>query len=88
MKDYIQIGIEKGVRDTVILYFGGSAGLQCVSSPYLEDFDLPLPPKEKQQEIAHHVYQLCQRAMTLQEEGKRILEEEKQEVERMILRVE
>ena len=116
MKDYIQIGIEKGlislngdrsrityvyqkkernvffhmkcVRDTAMLYFGGSAGQQRVPASYLENFDLPLPPKEKQQEIAHHVYQLCQRAMTFQEEGKRVLEEAKQEVERMLLRVE
>ena len=113
MKDYIQIGIEKGlislnedrsrityvyqkkernvilhmkcVRDTAMLYFGGSAGKQRVPSSYLENFDLPLPPKEKQVEIAHHVYQLRHRAKTLQEEGKRVLEEAKQEVERMIL---
>ena len=113
MKNYIQIGIEKGlislnedrsrityvyqkkernvilhmkcVRDTAMLYFGGSAGQQRVPSSYLENFDLPLPPKEKQMEIAHHVYQLRHRAKTLQEEGKRVLEEAKQEVERMIL---
>ena len=80
MKDYIQIGIEKGlillnedrlrityvyqkkkrnvflymkcVRETAMLYFGGSAGQQRISSSYLENFDLPLPPKEKQLEIA------------------------------------
>jgi len=113
MKDYIQIGIEKGlislnedrsqityvyqkkernvilhmkcVRDTVMLNFGGSAGQQRVPSSYLENFDLPLPPKEKQLEIAHHVYDLRLRAKTLQEEGKRMLDEAKQEVERMIL---
>lgn len=73
------------VRDTAMLYFGGSAGQQRVPSSYLENFDLPLPPKEKQLEIAHHVYQLRQRTKTLQEEGKRVLEEAKQEVERMIL---
>ena len=78
MKDYIQIGIEKGlislnedrswitygyqkkerkvflhmgcVRDTAMLYFGGSAGQQRVPASYLENFDLPLPPKEKQME--------------------------------------
>jgi len=113
MKDYIQIGIEKGlislnedrsrityvylkkerdvilhmkcVRDTAMLYFGGSAGQQRVPASYQENFDLPLPPKEKQMEIAHHVYQLRHRAKTLQEEGKRLLDESKQEVERIIL---
>lgn len=68
-----------------MLYFGGSAGQQRVPISYLVNFDLPLPPKEKQMEIAHHVYQLRQRAKTLQEEGKRLLDESKQEVERMIL---
>ena len=85
MKDYIQIGIEKCVRETAMLYFGGSAAQQRVPSSYLENFDLPLPPKEKQMEIAHHVYQLRQRAKNLQEEGKRMLDDAKQEVERMML---
>ena len=75
----------KCVRDTAMLYFGGSAGQQRVPASYLENFDLPLPPKEKQLEIAHHVYQLRQRAKTLKEEGKRLLDESKQEVERIIL---
>ena len=75
----------KCVRDTAMLYFGGSAGQQRVPSSYLENFDLPLPPKEKQMGIAHHVYQLRQRAKTLEEEGKCVLEEAKQEVERMVL---
>lgn len=85
MKDYIQIGIEKRVRDTAMLYFGGSAGQQRVPASYLENLDIPMPPKEKQMEIAHHVCQLRQRAKTLEEEGKCVLEEAKQEVERIIL---
>lgn len=75
----------KCVHDTAMLYFGGSAGQQRVPSSYLENFDLPLPPKEKQVEIAHHVYQLRHRVKTLQEEGRHLLEEAKLDVERMIL---
>ena len=75
----------KCVRETAMLYFGGSAGQQRVPASFLENFNLPLPPKEKQIEIANHVYALRQQAKTLQEEGKRILESAKQEVERMIL---
>lgn len=44
-----------------------------------------LPPIDKQQEIANHILELRQQAKTLQEEGKRILELAKQEVERMII---
>ena len=65
MKDYIQIGIEKG--------------------HVFENFNLPLPPREKQLEIAHRVYEMRQQAKSLQQEGERILETAKQEVERMIL---
>ena len=75
----------KCVRETAMLFFGGSAGQQRVPASFLENFNIPLPPKEKQVEIAHHVYELRQKAKTLQEEGKRILELAKQEVEKMIL---
>lgn len=75
----------KCVRETARLYFGGSAGQQRVSSSFLENFNLPLPPKEKQVEIANHVYNLRQQAKALQAEGKAILEQAKREVERMIL---
>ena len=75
----------KCVRETAMLYFGGSAGQQRVSSSFLENFNLPLPPKEKQVEIAQHVYKMRQQAKALQEEGKAILEQAKREVEEMIL---
>lgn len=75
----------KCVRETAMLYFGGSAGQQRVSSSFLENFNLPLPPKEKQVEIAQHVYKMRQQAKALQAEGKVILEQAKREVEEMIL---
>lgn len=46
---------------------------------------IPLPPLHKQQEIAAHIAGIRQQAKALQEEGKRILETAKQEVERMIM---
>lgn len=68
-----------------MLYFGGSAGQQRVPAFYLANFDLPLTPKEKQMGVVHHVYDLCQQAKILREDGKCLQEEAKQEVERMIL---
>lgn len=67
----------KCVRDTAMLYSGGSAGQQRVPSSYLENFDHPLSPTEKQMEIEHHVNDLRQRAKVLQKEDKRILDEAK-----------
>ncbi len=75
----------KCVRETAMLYFGGSAGQQRVSSSFLENFNLPLPPKEKQVEIANHVYKMRQQAKALQEEGKAILERAKKDIEQMII---
>ena len=75
----------KCVRETAKLYFGGSAGQQRVSSAFLENFNLPLPPKDKQIEIANHVYTIRQEAKALQEEGKVLLEEAKRKVESMII---
>ena len=75
----------KCVRETAMLYFGGSAGQQRVPASFLENFNIPLPPKEKQVEIANHVYELRQQAKILQVEGKHILEAAKQEVEQMII---
>ena len=75
----------KCVRGTAMLYFGGSAGQQRVPASFLENFNIPLPPKEKQVEMANHVYELRQQAKELQEEGKTILENAKLEVERMII---
>lgn len=75
----------KCVRETAMLYFGGSAGQQRVSSAFLENFNLPLPPKGKQIEIVNHVCAMRQRAKVLQEEGKTILENAKKEVEKMII---
>ena len=75
----------KCVRETAMLYFGGSAGQQRVSSAFLENFNLPLPPKNKQIEIANHVYTIRQKAKALQEEGKVLLEEAKRKVESMII---
>lgn len=75
----------KCVRETAMLYFGGSAGQQRVSSSFLENFNLPLPPFSKQQEIADHISAIRQQAKALQAEGKAILENAKKEVEKMII---
>jgi len=75
----------KCVRQTAMLYFGGSAGQQRVPVSFLDNMSIPLPPLSKQKEIADHIENLRQQAKTLQAEGKEILENAKKEVERMII---
>lgn len=73
------------VRETAKLYFGGSAGQQRVATSFIENFNLPLPHCEKQQEMVTHIYNLRQRAKTFQEEGRAFLENAKKEIEQMII---
>ena len=51
----------------------------------VESIKIPLPPLEKQNEIAAHISQIRNKANALKQEGKEILEQAKQEVEQMIL---
>ena len=55
------------------------------SKPDVLNFKIPLPPLEKQNEIAEHITKIREKAKQLQEEAKRELEEAKIEVEKMIL---
>lgn len=75
----------KLVRETAKLYFGGSAGQQRVASDFLENFNVPLPPIDKQQEIIDCISNMRNKAKALREQGKAILESAKREVERMII---
>lgn len=74
------------VRETAMLYFGGSAGQQRVSSSFLEKFNLPLPPLSKQREIADHISAIRVEAKALEQEADAILEQAKKEVEELILK--
>ena len=84
--DYLQALLHmKAIRRTAMLFFGGSAGQQRVSINFIENFNVPLPPKEKQEEIVAHISQMRARAKKLQAEGAEVLQKAKMEVERMIL---
>lgn len=73
------------VRQTAKLYFGGSAGQQRVATDFLENFNVPLPSKTKQQEIVDYIADIRTRAKALQVEGKVILENAKRKVEQIII---
>lgn len=75
----------KCVRQTAKLYFGGSAGQQRVAIDFLDNFNVPLPPKAKQQQIVNYIADIRTRAKALQTEGKAILEDAKRKIEQMII---
>ncbi len=66
------------------LVITGSAQPQ-ITRENLKKFKIPLPPFEKQNEIAEHIHQIREKAKKLQEESKQELENANREVEKIIL---
>ena len=56
-----------------------------INAEEYKSLPIPIPPLEKQNEIAAHISQIRNKANALKKEGKEILEQAKQEVEQMIL---
>lgn len=66
-------------------FFGGNAGQQRVSKDFLLNLEIPLPPLDKQIDIASKLQEIQNNAKQLKNEADMILQEAKQKVERMIL---
>lgn len=66
-------------------FFGGNAGQQRVSKDFLLNLKIPLPPLDKQIDIASKLQEIQNKAKQLKNEADMILQEAKQKVERMIL---
>ena len=75
----------RSLRKYAVLYFSGSAGHQRVSDNFFKRLSIPLPPIEKQTEIADHISKIRNQAKALQQQAKEELEQAKKEVETMIL---
>ena len=56
-----------------------------ISGKEILKINIPIPSLQKQNEIAVHISKIRSKANALKKEGKEILEQAKQEVERMIL---
>lgn len=57
------------VLQDAINYFTGSAGQQRVPKSYLENLLVPVPPLEKQKEIANHISDLKEKIKNLKEQA-------------------
>ncbi|MCD8415715.1 restriction endonuclease subunit S [Tenacibaculum dicentrarchi] len=75
--DLFQKLLEKEIR--------GSTGMTMLNPNDIGQIKIPLPPIEKQNKIANHIYNLRAKAKQLQEEAKSDLELVKQEIEQLIL---
>lgn len=72
----MQIQIGRGITGATV------TGL---TKDVVKNLQIPLPPLEKQDEIAQHIQSIREQAKQLQNDAKAILEQAKQEVEKMIL---
>ncbi len=63
----------------------GGTNINNLNFNMISRLKVPLPPLEKQNEIAEHITQIREEAKKLQKEAKEELEQAKQEVEQMIL---
>ena len=75
----------KKLREYATNFFGGNAGQQRVSKDFLLNLEIPLPPLDKQIDIASKLQEIQNNAKQLKNEADMILQEAKQKVERMIL---
>lgn len=65
--------------------FLGGTNINNINLNMIGDIPIPLPPPEKQNEIANHIQNIRIQAKSLQEDAKRIFEQAKLQVEKMIL---
>jgi type I restriction enzyme S subunit len=65
---------DKRVLESAKNSFGGSAGQQRVSSNYLKSIQIPLPPKEIQQQIVDLYYNAVREKQSKEQEAKALLD--------------
>lgn len=69
----------------MLFRFLGGTNINNVGFEKIKNFPIPLPPLEKQKQIAEHISQIRHQAKQLQTEAKTELKQAKQEIETMIL---
>ncbi|MBH1970578.1 restriction endonuclease [Moraxellaceae bacterium AER2_44_116] len=73
------------LRRSAMLYFGGATGHQRVSPIFFKRMKIPLPPIQKQNEIAEHIQAIRTQAKQLQTQAEQLLANAKAHIEQMIL---
>lgn len=69
----------------MLFRFLGGTNINNVGFEKIKNFPIPLPPLEKQNQIAEHISLIRKQAKQLQTEAKTGLEQAKQEIEAIIL---
>ncbi len=82
---YLMNLLNTEVYQSLILKNSVGGAQPNISETDITRIGIPLPPREKQDEIAKHIQDIRTQAKQLQEEAKAVLEEAKRGVEKMIL---
>ena len=72
------------LRRTAMNYFTGSSGQQRVSSEFIKNLFIPLPPLPVQNEIVEHINQIKAQVKDLRQQAKELREKAKIEFERSV----
>lgn len=72
------------LRRTAMNYFTGSSGQQRVSSEFIKNLFIPLPPLPVQNEIVEHINQIKAQVKDLRQKAKELREKAKLEFERSV----
>lgn len=72
------------LRRTAMNYFTGSSGQQRVSSEFIKNLFIPLPPLPVQNEIVEHINQIKAQVKDLRQQAKELREKAKLEFERSV----
>ncbi|WP_412464101.1 restriction endonuclease subunit S [Flavobacterium mekongense] len=83
--NYLNYFLNTGLSIELTKRLCSIATILYLNNTNLLSLNIPLPPKEKQDEIANHIQSIRAQAKQLQEEAKMVLEEAKREVEKMII---
>ncbi|MCE7980898.1 MAG: hypothetical protein DYG89_06870 [Caldilinea sp. CFX5] len=75
----------QSLRNYAVLYFSGSAGHQRVSDIFFRRLNIPIPPLNKQTEIASYIATIRTQAKQLQQQAITELAQAKRDVEQLIL---
>ena len=72
------------LRRTAMNYFTGSSGQQRVSSEFIKNLFIPLPPLPVQNEIVEHINQIKAQVKDLRQQAKELREKAKLDFERSV----
>lgn len=84
-KNYLNYFFNSQFSIDIVKIYSSIATILYINNNNLLNLRIPLPPLEKQNQIANHIHQIRSKVKLLKNEANKILEDAKQNIEKMIL---